>query len=148
MGLVSSIVVATEEDEIVWIKSEDPEMLNAIKKARASLDEFLAIAKTPKEGMSDFVLKVRLGDTKGHEHFWVMPFEENQNSITGYLANKPKVIEGYSLGQKITFDQSMISDWGYSYEGKKYGNFTTCVLFQSMPEEQAKYYRENYGFQC
>ena len=32
--------------------------------------------------------------------------------------------------------------------GRQVGGYTVCALFQQMPPDQVKYYRESHGFDC
>lgn len=140
--------MARDEDEFVWIKGEDPEMLKAIKHARNSLGSFLKKYRKPEKNMSNFKLKVHIKDKFGHEHFWVTPFSETKTGFTGTLANQASVVKSVKEGQKINFTKADVSDWGYVKNGRQFGSFTVCVLLKKMPKEQAMYFIKNHGFQC
>jgi len=137
-----------DENDIVWIDKDDPDMSKAIRTARDSLDEFLELHAAPEPGMSDFKIKVRIEDDYGSEHFWITPFEADQRGFIGTLANEPRAIRSVAHGQRIEFDRDMISDWGYIQNGKQIGSFTICVLFDSMPASEVDYYRKEHGFDC
>jgi uncharacterized protein YegJ (DUF2314 family) len=137
-----------DENEIVWINDSEPAMANAILKARETLNDFLALKASPPDGASDFKIKVRLEAGGEVEHFWVTPFRVTETGFEGTIANDGEVLKQIRYGQKISFDQSMVSDWGYVMDGKQIGSFTICVLFENMPKDEADYYRRNYGFQC
>lgn len=137
-----------DESEIVMIGTTEPEMVDAIRTARAGLDDFLALANSPSTGTEQFKLKVMIRDGDATEHFWVVPFRPTGTGFEGVLANDPKVVHNVKAGQQIQFTRNQISDWGYSRNGRQVGSYTVCVLFKKMPPEQADYYRKNHGFDC
>ena len=136
------------EDQTVLIQSEDAEMLQAISKAQATLDEFLKINTKPPKGASGFKLKVKITDSYGTEHMWVEPFKQTKSGFVGTLANEPDYVKSVKNGQTITFNRKDISDWGYVLNGKQKGSFTVCVVFKHMPLSEVQKYRDDYGFEC
>jgi uncharacterized protein YegJ (DUF2314 family) len=150
--LMSQALIATPqsktEDEVVLVGTTDPEMISAIKSARAGLPEFFKLAATPPAGTSDYKLKVKVIDGNAVEHFWVAPFKVLPKGYAGIIANEPKIVKSVKLDQLVRFDESLISDWGYTKNGRQVGSVTVCVLFKKMPAEQAEYYRKTHGFDC
>lgn len=137
-----------DENEVVYVGTKDPDMVDAIRRARASLDDFLRIASNPPPNTTGYKLKVVVRDGSDVEHFWVVPFNQTQEGFTGVLANEPRSVRNVRGGQTISFSRAEISDWGYIKDGRQVGSFTVCVLFKKMPREQADYYRKNHGFDC
>jgi uncharacterized protein YegJ (DUF2314 family) len=150
ISLVASMASAQQrdDDEVVMVGTKDPEMILAIRTARAELDQFLALASAPPVETSGYKLKVMVRDGENTEHFWVIPFSREPEGFVGTLANDPRVVRNVKAGQRLRFSRDQISDWGYVRNGRQVGSFTVCVLFKKMPEEQATYYRKNYGFDC
>ena len=136
------------DDQTVMIDTDDAEMLAAIKKAQASLDEFLKLYAHPPAGATGFKLKVKIADSHGSEHMWVTPFKPVGSGFTGILADHPEYVTGVQFGQKISFRRADISDWGYVQNGKQKGSFTVCVVFKHMPAAEVQRYRDDYGFEC
>ena len=139
---------ARDENEIVNVHERDPDMVTAIKAARATLDDFLRLAASPPPNTSGYKLKVMVRDGADVEHFWVTPFEPTADGFAGILANEPRTVSNVRGGQLLRFSRTEISDWGYMKEGRQVGSYTVCVLFKKMPKEQADYYRRNHGFDC
>lgn len=137
-----------DESEIVLVGTSDPDMVTAIKQARSTLSDFLKLAANPPPGTDGYRLKVMVIDGGKTEHFWVTPFKVLPDGFAGVLANDPKVVRNVKAGQVVRFDNSLISDWGYTKNGRQVGSFTVCVLFKKMPADQADYYRKNHGFDC
>ena len=137
-----------DESEVVIVASTDPQMTDAIRLARAGLDDFLKLAASPPTGTSGYKLKVMVRDGEKTEHFWVIPFQKNAVGFSGTLANDPKTVRNVVAGQVIQFTRDYISDWGYMRDGRQVGSYTVCALFKKMPAEQADYYRKNHGFDC
>jgi uncharacterized protein YegJ (DUF2314 family) len=139
---------APKDDQIVSVGAEDGEMNAAIARAQTSLDEFLKIAGNPPTGASGFRLKVRIHDSHGTEHMWVMPFTQTASGFTGVLADEPETVASVKNGQRLDFARSEVTDWGYVLNGKQKGSFTVCVLFKHMPVSEVEQYRKDYGFEC
>jgi len=137
-----------DESEIVFVGTTDPDMVAAIKHARTTLVDFLKLAANPPVGTDGYKLKVMVIDGAKTEHFWVTPFKVLPEGFAGVLANDPKVVSNVKAGQVVRFDDYLISDWGYTKDGRQVGSFTVCALFKKMPAEQADYYRKNHGFDC
>ena len=137
-----------DENEVVYVGTTDPDMIEAIKRARESLDDFLRLASNPVASTTGYKLKVMVRDGSDVEHFWVIPFQQTQDGFTGVLANESRTVRNVRGGQTISFSRADISDWGYIKDGRQIGSFTVCVLFNKMPKEQADYYRKNHGFDC
>lgn len=137
-----------DENETVFVGTTDPDMIAAIQHARTTLVDFLKLAANPPVGTDGYKLKVMVIDGAKTEHFWVTPFKVLPEGFAGVLANDPKVVRNVKAGQVVRFDDSLISDWGYTKDGRQVGSFTVCVLFKKMPTVQADYYRKNHGFDC
>src|SRR5262247_3331922 len=54
----------------------NPVMAEAMGKARATLPEFLALARAPRPSTTDFAVKVAVRDGGNTEFFWITPFKE------------------------------------------------------------------------
>lgn len=146
---VSMAVLADKvEDQTVLVEAEDREMNAAIAQARATLGQFLKIVAHPPEGASGFKLKVKVTDSHGTEHFWVIPFHETTTGFDGTVANDATYVKSVAYGDKISFSRADITDWGYILDGKQKGSFTVCVLFKHMPPAEVKQYRDDHGFEC
>jgi uncharacterized protein YegJ (DUF2314 family) len=136
------------DDQTVLIKTEDAEMLAAIQKAQASLDEFLKLYANPPAGATSFKLKVKITDSHGTEHMWVTPFKPVASGFVGILADQPDYVTSVKFGQTVSFQRTDISDWGYVQNGKQKGSFTVCVAFKHMPAAEVQKYKKDYGFEC
>ena len=135
-------------DQVVNVAKDDPDMAAAIAQARASLDQFLALSEAPPAGTTDYKLKVEVRDGDASEHFWIIPFHKTANGFAGTLANEPQAVHNVVAGQELQFARADVSDWGYTKNGRQVGSFTVCVLFKTIAQEEADYYRQNYGFDC
>ncbi|KAF1045499.1 MAG: hypothetical protein GAK35_01370 [Herbaspirillum frisingense] len=139
---------AKGDDDVVFVSEKDPEMVAAIRQARASLPEFLKQAAHPPTGTEGYKLKVMITDGPRVEHFWVIPFKQEADGFSGTLANDPQVVRNVKGGQSIRFTSATVTDWGYTRNGRQVGSYTVCVLLKKMPAQQAEHYRKNYGFDC
>ena len=145
-----STLERSKRDEIVRMPDDDPAMAKAFAKARATLDQFLLIAKTPPPNTRAFAVKVAISDSRETEYFWILPFVEDGDHYKGKINNTPRLVSHVAFGQDIRFKKSEIVDWMYVDAAKRrmYGNFTACALMTKDKPEDAEKARRAYGLEC
>lgn len=145
-----TLVDRVKRDEIAHMSSEEPAMRSAFEKARASLDTFLAQAKSPAPGTDRYALKVAISDGQNTEYFWVVDFAGDGNQFTGVLNNEPRLVMKHRYGEKIAFRRDQIADWTYmdAPQRRMHGNFTACALLTKEPPAQAAEFKRQYGLRC
>lgn len=145
-----SISERAAQDETVDMSEEEPAMRQAMAKARATLDEFLAKAHNPVSHTHGYALKVAVTDGGNTEYFWVSAFSATDKQFRGVLNNEPRLVKKYQYGETITFERKQIVDWTYSDTNKRrmYGNYTACALLTKEPPEEAAQFKKEYGLQC
>ena len=145
-----SAIDRAERDEITHMSSEEPAMRKAFEQARSSLDDFLRVAASPREGTSDYAIKVAISDGRNTEYFWVNGFTNNGDVFMGTLANEPRLVKRYRLGERFQFERKQIVDWTYidNKTNRMMGNFTACALLTKEPPAQAEAFKQKYGLRC
>jgi uncharacterized protein YegJ (DUF2314 family) len=131
---------ASDDDHVVMVSKNDPEMNAAIAKARASLGTFWQQYKSPSKGVSDFSLKVRIADSNGVEYFWLVDIKRNGTRYSGIINNDPEIVKSVRLDQRYSFAEADIADWLFMRNDKMVGNATARVLMKRVPPEEAKVY--------
>ena len=139
---------ATVQAQAKNFGTTDPGMLAAIAKARATLDDFLALAEAPMPDTKNFKLKVRFREGKNLEYFWIIPFKRVDDGFEGLLGNKPEVLKNLDYEQIVHFSRADVVDWGYLRDGRQVGSYTVCETFKRMPKSVVDYFREYNGFDC
>ena len=150
-ALSQSVAKGIEKDEIVHMADEAPAMRKAFAVARASLDDFLTIAKKPPEHLTSFALKVAVSDGGSTEYFWVTDFEAKGGArFSGEINNEPRVVKTVKMGQRYAFARSQIVDWMYMDESEQkiVGNLTMCALLTQESKEDAEELRKQYKLDC
>ncbi len=127
-----------QRDKTVPVADDDTEMNAAIQKARAGLTEFWKIFENPKEGETDFCLKMKITDGNGTEHFWVTSLKRRGGKIYGIIGNDPSVVRSVKFGQEVEVPEEMISDWLFLRNGKMVGNYTMRAVFKYMPRGEVE----------
>lgn len=125
-------------------------MREAFRKARATLEEFLSAAERPRQGTSDYALKVAISDGRNTEYFWVNSFSRQGSQFNGTLNNEPRLVKKHKLGERIIFSREQIADWTYIDRASRQmvGNFTACALLTKERPAQAEEFKKQYGLQC
>jgi uncharacterized protein YegJ (DUF2314 family) len=143
-----TILQKAERDEIAIVADDDPTMAAAMRKARATLGDFLTIAAAPKPSMENFAVKVAIHDGDQNEYFWIDPFSNDNGQFSGRINNKPEMVHTVKMGQLIHFGRDEIVDWMYMDGGEMKGNYTACALLKSAPKNEAEEFKERFGLIC
>jgi uncharacterized protein YegJ (DUF2314 family) len=143
---VSNAVAPVIDDNMKVAGSGNVLMSEALRRARTSLQDFLAKAAAPPEGTSGFSVKVLVGPKEAREALWLSALERRveRNLLfgtserwSGRLTNAPTESNMLRVGDRISFEASEIRDWTYAaVGGRPVGNFTACAL--TAPEGRAK----------
>jgi uncharacterized protein YegJ (DUF2314 family) len=140
-GILLFIGACAPADKVVFVKDDDPEMVAAIAKARATLPLFWQVFDKHEHGENEFSLKVKITDHEGTEHFWASDIEKRDGRIWGTITNDPGIIASVKLGDQIEIPEANISDWFYMRDGKMVGNRTLVPLLRTLPPKEAAAYR-------
>ena len=139
------------KDDIVNMQDDDPAMRKAFQVARASLDDFLKLAKNPAANQQGLALKVGIMNGDDTEYFWITDFvPKGGGKFEGEINNEPRIVTAVKMGDRYTFSRSQIVDWLYVDEAqqKMVGNFTMCALLTQEPAEEAAQIRRRYKLDC
>lgn len=131
--------------DTVMTDAEDPAMVAAVETARSYLDRVFEVAFVEGDAAHP-ALTLKVGfpvtngsdDTVGEEVIWVANVARDGGRFTASLANDPLHLEGLVAGDSVTFDRDMIADWSLLGQADLlFGHYTTRVLLDTMPEDQA-----------
>jgi uncharacterized protein YegJ (DUF2314 family) len=137
-----------QRDQIVLVPKGDPDMAAAMRKARATLPDFLALARAPRPSTSGFAVKVAIRDPgTENEYFWITPFREQDGRFIGRIDNIPRLVRSVRLGQTFAFSHGEIADWLYYEGGKMKGNYTACATTKREPGK-AEAFKKEFGLEC
>jgi uncharacterized protein YegJ (DUF2314 family) len=148
-GSSQSLMDKADRDEIARVAKDDPDMAAAMRKAHATLQDFLGLARAPGEGTEGFSVKVAVREGDNAEYFWIIPFEPKApDRFAGRLNNTPRTVHTVKNGQDIEFSASEIVDWMYFDHGKMKGNYTACALLKKAPKGDIDAFKKRYGLEC
>lgn len=142
--LLTASALYSEKDTFD-ISAADPEMNNAIKRARETLGSFWKHYRNPGKEEKDFLLKVKIEDSNGVEHFWCGNITIEGGTIYGDLWNHPEIVKSVKYGENIRIDAGSISDWMYYRSGRIIGGFTIRVLLKYLGDEERAGYESILG---
>jgi uncharacterized protein YegJ (DUF2314 family) len=143
-----SLMDKARRDDVALVEKDDPDMAAAFRKARETLPEFLALARTPRPTATNLAVKIAIPDGDGHEYFWLARFEQHGERYVGRINNTPRAAKQVKFGQVVEFGEAEIVDWLYMEGGKMRGNFTACAMLKREPPDQAEAMRKKYGLSC
>lgn len=136
---VSDVQQVGNPDDPAITGFADDEMDAAIEKARASVDQFLAVFESGDGNV--FSVKAPISDDNGTEHFWLTNITFADDEFSGTINNDPGIVKNVRNGQSWTVGKSEISDWMFFRDEKIHGNYTLRPLLKTMPADEAATYR-------
>ena len=142
LALLTAGLSSAQEDTVVEFADTDPEMNEAIARARATLPSFWARFSNPSSNEEGFLLKLAISDGDLTEHFWCSDIEGSSARATCVIANEPQEVHIVEYLQRIDVDPALISDWMYKRDGKIEGAETLRVIVTRLPAEEAAVYVE------
>jgi uncharacterized protein YegJ (DUF2314 family) len=143
-----SVLEKSKRDEIARVKTTDPDMNAAFRKAQKSLKEFLVLVRDPRPSITSYAVKIGILDRGATEYFWISRFVQQDGMLIGRIDNTPRSVTNVREGQKISFEESDVVDWLYRENGKMVGNFTACALIKKETPKQAEAFKKEYGLNC
>ncbi|MBM3794683.1 MAG: DUF2314 domain-containing protein [Acidobacteria bacterium] len=127
-------------DKLVQGGYDQKELEVATARARQESRKFIGLMME-RQG-EDFVVKARIQDSNGTEHFWLENIRYVDGEFSGVISNEPGIVKNVRVGQSCKIKESDIEDWMFRRDGKIHGNYTMRPLVKSMPPEEAARYRE------
>ena len=118
---------------IAHIAHDDPAMIEAIARARATVPEFIRVLQSPTAGCRDFAIKALFPDLQ--EHMWVSDPRYADGAFTGALGNVPSGSTKLRLGDEVCVPENLISDWKYIENGVLAGGYSLRLIRNRMDEQ-------------
>jgi uncharacterized protein YegJ (DUF2314 family) len=119
----------------VAFDKDDPRLLAAKQRAKASLPQFWAALKSGDSSHSDFMLKFNLNhglNLDDNESIWAYDIVLSNGKIRGNLANEP-INEAFEIDQEIEIAVEAIDDWAYISDGSAQGHHVTRLMIEVAP---------------
>ena len=134
--MVPAAAQAQQDDNVVSVAENDPEMNAAMREARRTLPDFFAHLDSPRPGESNFSVKYDLlPEPDKAEYIWAEVISHGPGVTIARLANNP-VDDRFTIGEKVTIRDDEIIDWGYYRDGVMQGHFTTRALLPRLDPAQ------------
>ncbi|MFO0961334.1 MAG: DUF2314 domain-containing protein [Phycisphaerales bacterium] len=131
---------------VTAIASDDPAMLAAIAKARATVDRFTAALAHPLAGQKHFAVKWPVTQGDAVEHFWVEDVTFDGAKFRGVIQDEPEMVTSVRAGQAVTVPLVEITDWMYIDGGSIVGGYTARVIRDKLPAEERRKFDQRVHF--
>ncbi|WP_170172676.1 YegJ family protein [Hymenobacter rigui] len=127
--------------QMYFAKTDDPEMAEAIRQSRETVNQFLTALASGDTTAYNFGVKAAFPIPDGtNEHIWLTDIRANGDSIIGVIDNQPDVITAVKFGQQVAIHKDSITDWNYTKNGKLIGGYSIRLMRRRMSkEEQAEF---------
>ena len=111
-------------------RDEDPELKEAITKARETLDSFLARLARPHE-REVFSVEGKFAAEDGTpQYLWLGDVAYKDGAFEGTVTSHPKKATAVKYGDKTTVKRENVTDWMILTSGQSEGGYTTDVLIR------------------
>ncbi len=141
--LATASATTASEPVAAFVSSDDPGLVAARAKARATLPDFLDVLAKGSPDTGGFQVRFALTPT---EHIWIDNIARDGDTLTGTLVAKP-LRSAHQKGDKVKVKIGEVSDWGYwTRDNVAHGFHTYAPLFTRMPREQANARRRELGW--
>jgi uncharacterized protein YegJ (DUF2314 family) len=128
-----------DDDPILDVRADDPEILGARARARREIDDVMARHKaSPLEELS---IKAPITDGIHVEHVWLANVTYEDGVFSGTIDNDLGRVKTRRLGDVVRVKKDEISDYMYEENGKIRGNYTLRALLDRLPPEEAEMWR-------
>jgi uncharacterized protein YegJ (DUF2314 family) len=109
-------------------RADDPELDEAIARARGTLDTFIARLLAPQRG-EVFSVEAAFPAVDGSKlHLWIGDVSYKNGAFQGTVTTKPLKPSAIAFGQRTTIPRAEITDWMILKNGKSEGGFTIELL--------------------
>jgi uncharacterized protein len=148
---------SSEQSPVFMFDGDDPGMLDANKKARATFRYFwrelawerrrivpgldMACVKAP---FSDGPA-ARADGKPAVEQMWINDVDFDGKVVRGTLINSPNWLKSVKEGDAVTLPGGRIADWMYAIAGRVYGGFTVNLMRARMNPAERKAHDRAWG---
>ena len=143
-----SLLEKSNRGDTVTLEQGDADMAAAIDRARATVPQFLELARAPKPSMKNFAIKLPIPYAEGNEYFRLRLIEFRGDQILGQIRNTPRHAKNVKYGERILFKDKDISDWTYNDGKRMMGNFTACAMLKRETKANADAFKREFGLEC
>lgn len=124
---------------------DDPRLLHAQQKARATIDEFWKHFNDPTDHEDAFALKVVLETEHGGKIVWLHEISEREGQLFGRFVDEDAAPE-LVYGQMIRFNEEQICDWAFMRDDRVIGNFSIAIMMSELNDRHQKMALRDYGW--
>jgi uncharacterized protein YegJ (DUF2314 family) len=125
---------------IIDVNATDPEMLAAMRQARATLPQFLEAVQHHDTASYNFAVKLPFADGAQKEYIWLGEPTFENGKWYGTVDNTPEYTHEIKEGERVAFDTANVADWNYTKNGELMGGYSVRLLRNRMsPGERAEF---------
>ncbi|TWU49050.1 DUF2314 domain-containing protein [Rubripirellula reticaptiva] len=149
----------SEDPHIFISPGDDPEMVEASKKARQTFKYFWREMAWEKRrivpGLELAAVKASLFDPREVreanpgglevEHMWLIDIDFDGRQVQGTLINTPHSLKSYQEGQQVKIRGKQVGDWMYVSMGEVCGGFTIDLMRSRMSASERKHHDVAWG---
>jgi len=119
---------------MVRIRADDPGLVAARERARATLPEFLRRLHAPGADVDSAAVKAALTLPNGEtEHVWLNALRYEDGTFVGRVDNEADPATGVQAGDEWRIASEQISDWKIVERGQLVGGYSIRFFLARMP---------------
>ena len=135
-----------QEGWAVAVPRDDPDMKQAYREARDTVEVFITSLRNPTPTQKYFAVKIRLRDDSGvDEYVWIRDVSYDDHAFTGEMSSVPAG-PSYKVGDSYRVDKNEIYDWMIVDNGNLVGGYTIRAARRKMTVESRRQFDEHSWF--
>jgi len=115
----------------------DGEIMRIAENARNTLNIFFRYLSRPEAGEGNFSVKYAFqvgGDAVSVEQVWISNITFNDGMYYGTIVNAPVYLTEVGMGDRVSFNVELITDWMFTRDGRIVGGHSIRHLLERIPE--------------
>lgn len=136
----------TAPPEVILPRRSDPEMEQAITRARSELPAFIETLQKPGELQVNFSIKAKFTEGDEDEMLWITPTGYDNNTFHGTVETEPLYLKNIQAGQSVEVPAENVADWMYVEEGRLIGGYTIRVTRSRLSGQELEDFDRAWGF--
>lgn len=146
MTLDKTFLRRSGNPDVYQVKGDDPQLIQAIEKAKHTLKYFKDCLVSPKPYQTYFSIKTKLTDGNHIEYIWLDAAEISENVIYGIVNNVPANLKNIELGKKIGVSENEITDWLIIENNRLIGGYTIRAIRDKMSRPHRELFESTINF--
>ena len=134
-----------DEPQMPATPEDDPENVQTVADAQATLPQFRALLRLPGEANSLVCVRTRLTVGEVSAVAWLMVIQQNRAGFAASVIEVPPGMTGIEIGARVEVASADVLDWMYNLAGILYGGYSLRHQRAQLPPDEQGWFDERIG---